>query len=583
MIIVEKGNNLKIEVITGFEDFLSLERVWNNLLEQSQNDVVFLRHEWFKSWWIGFGKDKELFILVVKDEKEIIGLAPLMIASSRYRGMWVKQISFMENDNTPQTDFILTERKKEAVGLIIECLQAHREKWDVIYLRNIPKVSENNEILSNILKQNKMLFRWKDGLCSPFVQMDSDWKTYFQSRSAKFRKVLRNKINRLQRLGAYTIQQFERIENNGKPLAGILEISRNSWKAKFQKDIATNRENKTFFEELSRIAADKGWLKIWLLTLGHKPLAYEYHLLYQNREYALRADFDEKYRQNHPGSVLDAHIMQNIFENNLKEYDLGGSNDLYKINWTSQVKNHSNFLIFNQNFKGVSLYILEFKLIVFIKKLINPVRRSYKTAYQIYKSQGVLRLGERLIKKIIHFVFITNSAIWFERDLLDIAELEAKIPVEINMACGSETIEWLKNREETWLFNPREIEVGLKNNHYFPTVRYKGNIIGCAKVGMSRVYIADFERIINFPADMIFIYDTFVLPEYRGRGIAPYLISEIMKFAAAKGFRRIRCHIPDWNKASINAYTKIGFKKIKNIRCMRIMGSSILTSNPVGY
>src|SRR3989338_2043101 len=133
-----------------------------------------------------------------------------------------------------------------------------------------------------------------------------------------------------------------------------------------------------------------------------------------------------------------------------------------------------------------------------------------KTA-QIYQREGAFAVLNRGVKKIIRPVFEANSAIWFERDLLQpLPKIICNIPLKLNLKARQETIEWLKQSRESWLFNQREIEVGLHYQHYFPHVSYQGQIIGCLKVGTSYVYIHDYQRILPLPQQFAFIYDTYV-------------------------------------------------------------------------
>jgi ribosomal protein S18 acetylase RimI-like enzyme len=187
----------------------------------------------------------------------------------------------------------------------------------------------------------------------------------------------------------------------------------------------------------------------------------------------------------------------------------------------------------------------------------------------------------RVMGRILRFIFTTNSAIWFEKDLTEeLADYQAKLPVEIDLTSISETIEWLKSQKQSWVVHPQEIATALEYNHCWPSIRTSGKIIGCIKIGFRNVYIVDYNRVIELPERMAFIYDTYVLQEQRGKGVAKHLITQAIKFLKAQGYTKVRCHIPPWNKASISAYEKIGFKKFSYIRYFRIFGVSIRKANP---
>ena len=366
---LKKRRKVDLTVVTKFDEFLRLEDQWPVLLDKSKSDYVCMTFQWFKSWWVGFGKDKHLSILLVKEDGGLIGLAPLMISHAKLRGFPIRVVEFIQNRNSPRCDFIIMKKNQEVVKAMVDYLVANKSKWDVIDLLNMPQESDNFSTLENCLRNHGLLFGVKKGLLSPFIPIDSDWRTFFSSRSKKFQKVLRNKVNRMERLGAYNISKIDKESELDGVLNTICKISANSWKARLKEDIAATPENRIFFEELSRNCSNKGWLNIWLLDVDGKAIAYEYHLRYKGRLYGLRADYEEEYGESSPGSVLDMNVVKHAFESGIKEYDLCGSNDFYKNNWTETCRPHVRFLIFNPGPYASLIFFIEFSIIPCLKKL----------------------------------------------------------------------------------------------------------------------------------------------------------------------------------------------------------------------
>ncbi|OGS35284.1 MAG: hypothetical protein A2293_15015 [Elusimicrobia bacterium RIFOXYB2_FULL_49_7] len=364
---------ITIETVTTIEGFLAFENVWNKLLEKCRNENLCLTFEWFSSWLAGFGTGKSLFVLVIRKGGAIIGFAPLMITHTRYRNLPASEIGFIQNDYSPSADFIISESQAEAISAVVDYLLA-LQNWDVISLRNLPKDSPNYGTLVQILAQKGIIYGTGRGLCSPFIKIQTDWETFMSSRTRKFRKAIRNKMNRIKKCGTYDIKIVDKIDGDNNVLEHIFAISKNSWKADYDKDIVSSDNNMRFFTALSKTAARKGWLKIWLLNVNGKPVAYEYHLAYKGRLHALRSDYDRNYRLSSPGSILDLHIVENAFSGQVTEYDMCGSSDFYKLNWTSDIREHARVLIFRDTVYGRMLYFLEFKVISLLKKY-EPVKK----------------------------------------------------------------------------------------------------------------------------------------------------------------------------------------------------------------
>lgn len=125
-----------------------------------------------------------------------------------------------------------------------------------------------------------------------------------------------------------------------------------------------------------------------------------------------------------------------------------------------------------------------------------------------------------------------------------------------------------------------EIRTGTSENHIFPHVKYNGEIIGYLKVGFKWVYILDYDDRIEFPDRNSFIYDTFVMPEFRGKNIAPFLLNETMRYLKDRQFQKIWCHIPDWNHRSRRAFEKLNFQCVAHVRYLKILSHKFFTKSP---
>jgi ribosomal protein S18 acetylase RimI-like enzyme len=214
----------------------------------------------------------------------------------------------------------------------------------------------------------------------------------------------------------------------------------------------------------------------------------------------------------------------------------------------------------------------------------NIIREYSSKVKAAYRTGGVSLLLMRTRRKILSS-FQTNNACWFVRDLsYPILEIQPRIPVEVDWNLYK-TLEWLRTQTvdvsiSGYSYEPREIDTAIKENHYFLNIRYQGDIIGYVKVGHGRVYIMDFGMDINFPKGTAFIYDTYVIPDFRGLGIAPFMITNVMHFLKQNGYQRVMCHIPTWNLASTKAYSKCFFKRTKRIWYFRVFGKKLFSTRP---
>lgn len=360
-----------IKVITEFKDFLALEEDWKKTLEASLSDSVFLTFEWMRAWWKAFGKDKQLLVLLVKDsEGKVSGIAPLMLSKKKIFGVTLRKLSFIYNDNSSCADFLICAEREGTLGAIIEYLKNKSNQWDLLELQNIPLESPNYHILTDLLKKNHLACAVKEGLSSPFIPIKPGWEGYFCARPKRFRKTARNILNRISKF-SYATEKFTDYRSDNGILDTVFEISRKSWKARCRRAITSDPDNREFFQELNRITGEKKWRYIWLLSVDGAAVAYEYHLRYKDKVYALRADFNEEYKDYSPGAVLELQIMKEYFSDGLKEYDLCGHNDSYKKNWTDLEREHAVFSVYQESLFGRLLYLFDYQIFYRLRKFLK--------------------------------------------------------------------------------------------------------------------------------------------------------------------------------------------------------------------
>ena len=361
---------MHITTISNYSDFLALKEDWNNFLKESGSDSIFLRHEWFDCWWRShketYEDEQGLSILLVKDERKCRAIMPLKTSRIRYKGLRVNKLGFLESGLSPHADFILTSERSEREESIREFLRFLKTQkvWDVLILNKLPTQSENYNLLLKLLKEQNILFGIKLSLNTPSVNTCGNWSAFFSQRATKFKKSLRNKLNRAKRHSSLQIERLSDFNDIKNALPLMFEVSKNSWKAKLKQSIADSTVYTDFLNYFTDETGEKGWINVWLLKDRDKCIAYEYHLKYNGKVYPIGADFDERFRRLSPGSILEYHIIKSLFEDSeVTEYNTCAHSYKYLRNWTDVIEPHVDIEIFNLKALPLFLYFLEYKLL----------------------------------------------------------------------------------------------------------------------------------------------------------------------------------------------------------------------------
>jgi len=195
-----------------------------------------------------------------------------------------------------------------------------------------------------------------------------------------------------------------------------------------------------------------------------------------------------------------------------------------------------------------------------------------KAEFNLKGLGGVFRKGWQ---KTRQFMFYSTCSIWYERSLDDpISRFTPGLDLEPGFLAHDkgELIEWLKQHQNRfpWIFSNKEIESALINKHIFFILKHKHSIIGYVKIGVGPTYIHDFDKTVVFEPGAAFIYDTFILPEYRGMNLALFAVNEVARFCKERNFKKMICHIEKWNIPSVKTFKKAGFQAVDSIRFIRV-------------
>ena len=369
---------VELKVITKPEGLQAIQEGWLELLTHPGNSGIHQSFDWFWAGYQAFHLDDQLYVLVLKgDNGSVIGVAPLVITYRKYRGVRVRRIGFARNEQSPANDFILSPGLEDnCLDLILDhlCLFLH---WEFIDLQKLNADKPIGRYLQNSLGDGNYRFGIQPNIQSPYISIDKTWEDFWNSRSKKFKKAMRNKLNRAQKSQDLVIEKIPVTSGKTPELEDILSISSNSWKRQIGTDLATREDNWEFYKQISNLYGPKGFPFIWLLRIGRVGAAFEFHLEYNGVIYPIRADYDETYKDISPGSILEYEIIKRHFcEKRFAEYNSCGATYEYLLNWADELRSYHNVEIFARNPKMNLLFALEYKVLRWMRR--TAFYRGYK-------------------------------------------------------------------------------------------------------------------------------------------------------------------------------------------------------------
>ena len=362
---------LTVDVINDYAAFERLEPAWNETVDRAGLTHPFLRHEWLRTWWQSFGHGRTLNVMVVKSGQKIIALAPLMLEKAQMYRVPVRRVQFLHNDHTPKADVIVTERADEVFDALWAALMNARAKWDVLQLSQLPGDSPTHDQIARLAARGSYSTSLWQSDASPYVELSSDWNAYLQGRRSHLRQNLRNRLNRLSKLGDVALEVISDRDAIREARDHALQLEASGWKQDAGTSILSDPQVKLFYTLLAERAAEHGWLRLLFLTVNGRRIATSYASKYQDRLSFFKTGYDPQFSEYAPFKLLTYFTIRDGFSAGLREVDFLGDAEPWKLEWTSTIRPHDWLFVFGHSPRGWLAYNAKCRAIPALKRLFK--------------------------------------------------------------------------------------------------------------------------------------------------------------------------------------------------------------------
>lgn len=361
---------MKTVIVDSTEKFFDLSKTWNGILFKSGQNNIFLTFEWLFSWWKHFQKKNRLLIILVIENEEIIGIAPLVIS----RKLFFRQVRFMSSPRADYGDFIVIgdeEKREQVCNAIFNALSTFNG-WDMFRLDGLPSTSLNFSALENALKRNlhlKSFFRThKHGTF--FVPIRGNWQDYCSSLRKKFladTKRLLTKLPKEQK--AFFSNSVKDEHHAASLLEKLIQLHKTRHSSLWQKSIFSCRLTCDFYKEVASVFLKNGWLDLKFLIINDAVAALHFGFIYGNVYYYYIPVFDIQFKQYAAGRLLLYELLRSSFNTGIKKFDFMSGQDEYKSQWQTREEKLYLVSVYPKNIAGVAAFLIFEKGIMFLKKV----------------------------------------------------------------------------------------------------------------------------------------------------------------------------------------------------------------------
>jgi CelD/BcsL family acetyltransferase involved in cellulose biosynthesis len=299
----------------------------------------FHRPGWFSAWWSAFGTGR-VEIIQVRRAGALVAVLPVV---HRYG-----TVTSPDNWHTFVFGPVAVD-SEAAAEVVTQALERTRFTAQLSHL-----TEADAQLVADMAGQRGAVTSSSVLQSSPYVAVDRPFDEYLAARDTRWIRQLEKRRRKLAAAGELELTVHDGSERLDELLEVAFRIEGLGWKSEQGTAILSQPDTTRFYTALARWAADRGILRIALLTLDGAAIAADICLEDARSHYFLKTGFDPEQRVLAPGLILRHDMIRRAFELGLESYELLGSAEDYKMRWTDSTHSIMSVRVFPRTAAGTA-------------------------------------------------------------------------------------------------------------------------------------------------------------------------------------------------------------------------------------
>ena len=325
------------ELIEDRARFARLGEEWNELLRASASDNVFLTFEWLNAWWTRLADGRRLHVIVVRDEGRLLAAAPFAMRSGGLLG--VPSLEFL-GTGTVGSDYLDVIVRKGCERRAFDALSAFlAHLGNPIDLRQLRAGSSRAAQLMKALHDEGWGLSERESDVCPFIELAGHtWESYLATLGPDHRYNFGRRLRKLEQRSEVSFEQVRGEDERRKALADLFRLHDLRWRSRGGSEAFDSPEVRSFHEDVSRTALERGWLRLFILRLDRDPAAVLYAFRYGPTLSYYQSGFDPRFARLSVGLVTLGLAIRSAIAEGAAEFDFLHGDEEYKFHWSRQTR-----------------------------------------------------------------------------------------------------------------------------------------------------------------------------------------------------------------------------------------------------
>lgn len=342
----------------GARALAELSTEWDGLVHTSPTGSPFALSGWTRVWCESFAPEAPLHVLCARRGGQAVAFAPFIERQGRLARCPLRVWQSPSNEHSQRTDWALGARPEPALAALWSRLR--EQPWELLLLKDILTGGAVDRALGEAAEREGFLVARWPSLDSPWLPVEPP-EVLQRELEAKFRANLRRRRKKLTQRGELHLERVEEGERLEAVLAEGMRLEASGWKGERGTAMASAPATQRFYTSLARLGAEQGWLALYLLHAGTRPVAFHFGLQYRDTYLLLKPGYDESVGECSPGQLLVEEVLRDLAQRGAQEFDFLGPRMPWKLDWTDRLRSHCWLFILRPTLKGRLLHAARFR------------------------------------------------------------------------------------------------------------------------------------------------------------------------------------------------------------------------------
>jgi CelD/BcsL family acetyltransferase involved in cellulose biosynthesis len=266
---------------------------------------------WLEAWYEAFAPGVPRYPLPIPAADFEPELIPGEVSVLRWRWRFLRTPA---NSHSPKCGWKLADRPRplDLSQVLLEALRASGSHGIEIDL--LPEQSPAFDLLLEAAAAGRWTIVVEEIERTALVDVTGDWERYVKGLSNKLRKTVNAQERQLQELGVVSFRDVSHDPDWALWLERALRLEAAGWKGRQGSAILQHSNEAQFYRTVAEAAAQKGKLRLNVLTLDDRLIAFQFAIIEDSAFFWLKTAYDEQLDHYGPGSIIVKLSLKECFE-----------------------------------------------------------------------------------------------------------------------------------------------------------------------------------------------------------------------------------------------------------------------------